>query len=152
MLLISPEDLKMKINEKGLQLLKLFEGRKLQAYQDQGGKWTIGYGHTGPEVIKGLVWSPEEAEQALENDLRKRVYPLWDFVIEQINDNQWSALCSLCFNVGLTAVKNSNTLRLINEGRDPSIEWLGFSHINGVSNAGLLRRRKAELALYHELS
>lgn len=142
----------MDINGKGLALIKLFEGRKLQSYQDQGGVWTIGYGHTGPEVIKGLVWSPDEADQVFNNDLQRRVYPLWDFVTENISSNQWSALCSLCFNVGLTAVKNSNTLRLVNEGRDPSVEWLGFSHINGVPNAGLLRRRQAELELYNELS
>lgn len=142
----------MDINQKGLTLIKLFEGRKLQAYQDQGGVWTIGYGHTGPEVIKGLVWNPDEADQVFNNDLQQRVYPLWDFVTENISSNQWSALCSLCFNVGLTAVKNSNTLRLVNEGKDPSVEWLGFSHVNGVPNAGLLRRRQAELELYNELS
>jgi len=141
----------MEINEKGLALIKLYEGRRLQAYQDQKGIWTIGYGHTGPEVQKGLIWGPVEAEQNLMNDLKIKAYPLWDFVTEQVNENQWSALCSLCFNVGLTAVKNSRTLKLVNDGQDPTVEWLGFSHINGVPNAGLLNRRKAELELYHEI-
>jgi lysozyme len=50
----------------GLNLLKQLEGRRLNAYQDQAGIWTIGYGHTGPEVNAGLVWSQAQADATLQ--------------------------------------------------------------------------------------
>lgn len=141
----------MNINQLGIDLIKLFEGRKLTAYQDQAGIWTIGYGHTGPEVVKGLTWSVDEAEQMLLQDISSKAEPIRDFISEMVNDNQFSALCSLCFNVGLHRVIKSNTLKLINSGEDPSVEWMGFCLVNGEPNNGLLRRRKAELDLYHKL-
>ena len=141
----------MKINQAGIDLIKTYEGRRLMAYQDQKGIWTIAYGHTGPEVVKGLTVSPEEAVQLLEKDILVKAEPIYQYCSENVNENQFSALCSLCFNVGLTAVRNSRTLQLINEGKDPSVEWLGFCNVNGVPNNGLLNRRKAELELYHKL-
>jgi lysozyme len=45
------------------------EGLRLTAYQDSGGVWTIGWGHTGPEVHKGLVWTREQCVAALRKDL-----------------------------------------------------------------------------------
>lgn len=140
-----------KINDKGLQLIKTFEGRRLVAYQDQAGIWTIGYGHTGPEVTKGLVWMPDQCEAQFLMDLEHRVYPLHDFISEGVNDNQWSALCSLTFNEGLARVKASKTLQLINQGQDPTVEWMGFNKVAGVVNPGLVRRRTAELELYHAI-
>ena len=53
----------------GLALTKAGEGLRLESYQDSGGVWTIGYGHTGPEVHEGLVWTQEQAEEALKHDL-----------------------------------------------------------------------------------
>lgn len=141
----------MKINQAGINLIKSFEGRKLVAYTDQRGVVTIGYGHTGSEVKLGMNWSPDDAELALQYDIANKAEPILEFVTENINDNQFAALCSLCFNVGLSAVKKSKCLKLINEGKDPSKEWLGFCHINGVISNGLLRRRKAELELFHKI-
>lgn len=138
------------INAAGLKLLTTFEGRRLVAYQDQGGVWTIGYGHTGPEVQKGTNIGTDEAISLLQQDLEK-FYHLDQYLTEIVNDNQYSALICLAYNIGLTALKTSNVLRLVNEGEDPTDVWLQWDHINGVVNNGLLNRRKAELKLYFTL-
>lgn len=57
------------ISPEAIMALKREEGVDLHAYQDQGGVWTIGYGHTGPEVHAGLVWTLAQAEAALLLDL-----------------------------------------------------------------------------------
>lgn len=139
-----------KINQKGLDLLKSFEGRKLVAYQDQGGVWTVGYGHTGPEVIKGMVISADDAISLLETDL-ERFYHLDDYLTEQVNDNQYSALICLAFNIGLRALKMSSLLRCVNNNESVDKEWLKWCHVNGIVSQGLLRRREAELKLYDTL-
>ena len=113
------------INSAGLALLKSFEKCKLEAYQDQGGVWTIGWGHTDPTVCQGMVYTQQQADQQLLNDL-ETFYVLDHYLTEQCNDNQYSALICLAFNVGLRAVRLSNTLRLINEGLSPDSEWMGF--------------------------
>ncbi len=141
------------INSAGLTLLKYCEGCKLNSYQDQAGVWTVGYGSTAinhPEIVKGLCITPEQAESYLRRDLEK-FYQLDHYCSENVNDNQYSALICLVYNVGLRAVKLSNTLKLVNAGDNPDKEWMGFAKINGQISKGLLNRRKAELELYHKI-
>lgn len=138
------------INQAGLSLLKSFEKCKLDAYQDQGGIWTIGWGHVDPTVCQGMIYTQDQADQQLINDLAK-FYVLDHYISEQVNDNQYSALICLAFNVGLRAVRMSQTLKLINEGQNPDKEWMGFCKVNSQVSKGLLNRRKAELDLYHTL-
>jgi lysozyme len=59
----------MEYSDEGLQMTMTEESLRLTAYQDAVGVWTIGWGHTGPEVHKGLVWTREQAEAALKEDL-----------------------------------------------------------------------------------
>lgn len=138
------------INAKGLALLKFFEKCKLLAYRDSGGIWTIGWGHTGPEVTQGLVWTQKQADDQLQKDLEK-FYHLDEYLTEQVNDNQYSALVCLTYNIGLRALKLSTLIKKINNGDSPDREWLAWSHVNGVVSNGLLRRREAELELYHTI-
>jgi|ERR1700761_3714929 len=138
----------MKINQAGLDLIKSCEGLALNAYQDQGGVWTIGYGHTGPEVVKGMVMTEQQALQTLQKDISIKAEPIDNWVTRELTQNQFAALCSLCYNVGISAVRKSVTLQLVNADKDPTAEWLGFSYIEGVENEGLLNRRKKELELY----
>jgi lysozyme len=140
-----------RINAAGLALLKSFEKCVLTAYADEGGVMTIGWGHTGPEVCEGMVYTEAQADAQLEKDL-ETFYVLDHYLTEQCNDNQYSAFICLAFNVGLRAVRLSNTLKLVNEGLPPDKEWLGFNLVNGQPSAGLTRRREAELELYHSLS
>lgn len=138
------------INTEGLNLLKKFEGCAPVPYKDIGGVLTVGYGHTGSDVVEGVVWTQAAIDNTLEKDLEK-FYQIDHYVSEQVNDNQYSALVCLAFNVGLKAVKLSQTLKLVNSGESPDKEWLGFCKVNGVTSQGLLNRRKAELELYHAL-
>src|SRR5690625_2307834 len=70
---IEPEPITM--SQEGLKVLKHFEGVRLKAYRDPVGVWTIGYGHTGPEVHEGLVWSHAQAEKALRDRLNNEFVP-----------------------------------------------------------------------------
>lgn len=141
-----------KINAKGLALIKLFESCRLKAYQDIVGVWTIGYGHTGPEVIDGMFISQDEADQYLESDLEK-FYHLDQYLSEQVNDNQFSALVCLAFNIGLRALKLSTLMKCINNEDTQGIKqhWMEWNHAGGQVIAGLTKRRKAELDLFNEL-
>lgn len=139
------------INSDGLALLKSFESCRLNAYQDQGGIWTVGWGHTGPEVVQGMVVTQLQADLMLQKDL-ERFYHLDDYLSEQINENQYSALVCLAYNIGLRALKTSQVIKLINLGQDPTDEWMQWNHVDGQVNQGLRRRRAAELELYHELA
>lgn len=136
------------INETGLELLKKLEGYKSMPYRDTRGVLTVGYGHTGPDVKEGVPWTEAACTEALQSDLQN-AYHIDQYLHEDVNDNQYSALVCLVYNVGLTTVKLSNTLKLVNDGQDPDKEWLGFDHVDGKFDQGLLNRRKQELELYH---
>lgn len=134
-----------RINELGLNLIKDFEKRKLTAYQDSGGVWTIGFGHT--PANKGDAISYVEADELLKKDLEK-FEKVCDYIQVELNDNQFSALVCLAFNIGLNAVKNSTALRLINRHEDPVEAWMRWNKVNGVVVPGLTRRRGAEIELW----
>ena len=139
-----------KINNAGLELLKSFEQCRLNAYQDSGGIWTVGWGHTGPEVVGGMTLNQLQADLIFEKDLEK-FYHLDEYLSEQVNENQYSALVCLVFNIGLRALKLSQVMKKVNAGENPSKEWMGWNHVNGIPNIGLTRRRSAELELYNEI-
>lgn len=137
-----------KINSRSLELLKKLEGFRPMPYRDSGGVLTVGYGHTGDDVEDKVLWTNAACEEALTNDLAK-FEQIDHYLTEDVTDNQFGALVILCYNVGLAAVKLSNTLKLVNEGSNPDKEWMGFNKVNGVVNQGLINRRKAELELFH---
>lgn len=139
-----------KINQKGLALIKHYEGCKLTAYQDVGGIWTIGFGHTGSDVWPNGSITKDRANELLEEDIEK-FYKLDEHISEVVNDNQYSALLCLAYNIGLSALLKSTLLKLVNVGESPDGEWTKWSHVNGKIINGLLARRVAELELYHEI-
>jgi len=106
----------MKMSDKGLKLLTLREGSRKKAYQDTKGVWTIGVGHTGPEVVKGLVWSDQQIIDALRKDIVITEKCLDDNVVVLLGQDQVDALCSFIFNVGVGAFRRSTMLRFINKG------------------------------------
>ena len=79
----------------GLAMTKQLEGLQLTAYQDQAGRWTIGYGHAGPDVHAGLTITQAQAEQLLESDLAAAVASVNRAVTSGINQNQFDALVEL---------------------------------------------------------
>ncbi|MEG4408522.1 glycoside hydrolase family protein [Microcoleus sp. MON2_D5] len=138
------------INGEGFKLLTTFEGCELTAYDDGGGVWTIGYGHTGDDVFPGLTISQTQAEELLRLDLEKFESFVEDAVEVQINDNQFSALVCFCFNVGPGGFGSSTLLRLLNEGnyQGAANQFPVWNKVNGEPWLGLTRRRLAERSLF----
>ena len=104
----------MKMSEKGLQRLIVREGKRNKAYKDTKGIWTIGVGHTGPEVHEFLAWTEGQIQAALRNDLDEVEQTIDRFVLVPLTQNQHDALVSFIFNVGVNAFRRSTMLRYIN--------------------------------------
>lgn len=109
------EDTSQHINKDGLAIVKQYEGLKLEAYICPAGKWTIGWGHT-KYAAKGMRINLEQAEDFLNEDLRGAADAVRMLPKVSLSSNQFSALVSFVFNVGVGAFKRSTMLRLLNEG------------------------------------
>jgi lysozyme len=143
----------MKMNDNGLQLIRTFEGLRLDAYYCPAGYLTIGYGHLvqagEPKKINRI-----QAEAYLAADIAKFEPAVLSMITVPSNENQISALICFAFNVGAYALKQSSLLRLHNEKKFKEAAaqfdlWCKAT-INGVKKPldGLIRRRDAEEALY----
>jgi lysozyme len=106
----------MKTSDQGLTLLGQREGRRLKAYQDTVGVWTIGDGHTGPDVYQGLVWTEEQANAALAEDVKRCEDAINLYCVHTLAQHQFDALVSFTYNVGVTAFRKSTLLRKLNQG------------------------------------
>lgn len=138
------------INAAGIALIKESEGCELTAYQDVGGVWTIGYGHTGEDVTEGLTISQDRADAMLEADLVHYESCVNNMVDRDLTPNQFSALVSFAYNEGCEALRGSTLMRLLNEGNfqgaaDEFLEWVWAS---GERLPGLVTRRSRERALF----
>ncbi|MFB0823846.1 lysozyme [Chromobacterium violaceum] len=140
----------MKTNAAGISLIKQFEGVRLAAYQDMVGVWTIGYGHTGPDVKAGMTITQQQADQLLAADLEKFETGVRKAVIVPLNANQFSALVSFSYNLGLGNLRSSTLLRLLNKGdyNGAAAQFPRWNRAGGQAVPGLTRRRKAEQALF----
>lgn len=107
----------MKTSDAGLAAIMQREGKVNHAYPDPAWGWkvpTIGVGHTGPEVHPGLVWTDEQVMDALRSDIVQRE----DAINAQnlaLTQNQFDALVSFVFNVGVGAFRGSTMLRILHE-------------------------------------
>ena len=126
-----------------------FEGCKLTAYKCSAGVWTIGYGHT-EGVKEGDTCTQEQASAWLIDDIRETQLLLAHYVNSPVTQNEFIALVSLAFNVGVGALMKSKLLRELNSGdrEGAAEEFLDFDLANGRKMAGLTRRRKAEHDLF----
>ncbi len=144
----------MKISERGIGLLKSFEGLELEAYQDIAGIWTIGYGHTGDDVEPGMRISEREAEGLLRKDLRSREDAVDNLASVALNQNEFDALVSFIYNVGANAFGGSTARKRLNRGdrmgAADALTWWNKATVGGVLREvfGLTRRRAAERALF----
>lgn len=136
----------MEYSKSGLQLTERFEGLKLTAYRDIVGVLTIGYGHTGPDVIEGMTITQEQAEKYLEEDTANAVDAVNGLVSVALTQNEFDSLVDFVFNLGRRAFANSTLLSLLNSGNydGAADEFEKWSHAGGQLVAGLLRRRQAE--------
>ncbi len=146
----------MKVNQKGINLVKHFEGVRLKAYVDPVGILTIGYGHTGRDVKPGQKITLQKAEDLLKADLEHAAKGVRKKLQVELNENQFSALTSFTYNVGIGALSRSTLLRKLNAGDFSGAAREFGKWVNGTINGrkvplpGLVRRRKAERALFEE--
>lgn len=140
----------MRTSEKGIEFIKLSEGLLLEAYQDSGGVWTIGYGHT-KGVKKGDQITEFMATEYLKDDLRNSEQAVSLYVTSKINQNQFDALVSFTFNLGPGNLKSSTLLKRVNaDPNDPDIalQFQRWVYCKGVVLKGLVKRREREAAMY----
>ncbi len=139
----------MNVSENGLNLIREFEGCKLEAYQDSVGVWTVGYGSTRG-VCSGLTITQEDADRRLQNDVQGAVLCVKNAVKVNVTQNQFDALVSFVFNLGCGALRNSQLLRKLNDMDDEGAasEFGKWNHGGGQVLAGLTRRREAEAELF----
>lgn len=133
-----------------IELVKRFEGCKLEAYLCPAGVWTIGAGHTGPEVKQGMKISQGIADALLLKDLTHAADAVERAVKVELTQGQFDALVSFVFNVGKTAFETSTMLKKINGGDflGAAMEFPKWCNGGGKKLEGLVRRRAAEQAMF----
>jgi lysozyme len=159
----------MKTGEKGISLIRRFEGVSLRAYKCPAGIWTIGYGHTG-NVAPGDKITTDTAVALLRHDLAERENFINSLNLK-LTQNQFDALISLVYNIGAGNFKKSPVLEIVraNPESDKVREaFLRHVYANGTHDGkdndgdglidepgevimlqGLINRRNAELNLYY---
>lgn len=138
-------------NAAGLALIKQFEGCVLTAYPDPGtggDPWTIGYGHTGSDVYRGLSITQQQAEDLLKRDLQRFEQEVCNLVKVSLTDNQFAALVSFDYNTG--SLSSSTLLRLLNASnyQGAADQFLQWTHAGNQVLPGLVSRRQAERRLF----
>ncbi|HZY63051.1 MAG TPA: lysozyme [Edaphobacter sp.] len=134
----------------GYALTRQFEGLRLQAYRDQAGVWTVGYGHTGLDVTEGMTVTEAEAEVLLGKDVARALACVEQAVKVELSQGQVDALVDFVFNLGCGSLRGSTLLRLVNAGEfvQAAEEFPRWAHIAGKVVPGLLKRRLAEKAIF----
>ncbi len=146
----------MQISQKGLDLVKRFEGFRAKPYLCPAGVPTIGYGSTyyenGVKVkLTDRSISEEWAEELLRRNMVHYERGVDAMTKDHVNQNQFDALVSFAYNVGLVKYKNSTLLKRINANpNDPDIEkqFMRWVRAGGKVIKGLITRRQAEATLY----
>lgn len=144
----------MKTSQRGVDLIREFEGCELDAYKDVAGVWTIGVGHTAaagePRPVSGMRITHEEAEAILRRDLVQYERAVATATVVPLTQNQFDAMVSLCFNIGPAAFRRSSVCRFVNEGQvqRAADAFLMWDRAGGQVLRGLTRRREAERALF----
>lgn len=139
----------MKTSRKGIQLIKEFEGCRLNAYQDIVGVWTIGYGFT-KNVLPNETMTQEECEMRLLEELSSYEQAVHEATGGKYTQNQFDAMVSLAWNIGIAGLRKSSVVKAHNRG-DYQAAARAFGLWNkagGKSIPGLTRRRAAESVLY----
>lgn len=140
----------MNCSDAGIAFIKRHEGVRYSAYRDSVGVWTIGVGHTGPDVHEGLVIDDDEVDRLLRNDLAIAETCVEDHVHQPLNQNQFDALVSFVFNLGCRNFATSTLLNLINGGdlEAAAGQFMRWNKAGGRILAGLTQRRRDESELF----
>ena len=144
------EDENMETSQNGIELIKEFEGRRLVAYQDSVGVWTIGYGHT-KDVWEERLIIKSTADRLLAEDLAEFEKYVDNLVEVPLTQNQFDALVAWTFNLGPTNLSESTLLKKLNAGDYDAVssEMKRWNKAGGEVLEGLVRRRAAEATLFN---
>lgn len=138
----------MKLSTKGADFIKGWEGLRKIAYLCPAQVWTIGYGHTAT-VVPGMTISHDEANRLFEADVgvfERAVFRM----VGAVPQYRFDALVSFSFNVGVSALRKSRLLKLLNDGDIPGAgnQFPRWNKVSGRANAGLTARRKQERLMF----
>ena len=142
-----------RVSRTAIELIKRFEGYRRAAAQLPDGRWTIGHGHT-MTARKGAEVSEEDAEALLLYDLIGVAHALNEAVFTPLTQNQFDALASFAFNLGLDSFHQSGVLKRLNEGAliqaASSMDLWRKANVGGerIVVDALVRRRAAEKLLF----
>ena len=144
----------MRTSQRGVDLIKRFEGLKLNAYPDPAtGRepWTIGYGTT-KGVRPGMSITSARAEEMLQDDLRIFEAAVERLVTVHLCQHQFDALVSFTYNLGEGNLRSSTLLKKLNAGDYPgaAVQFDRWVHAGGKIMPGLVKRRAAERALVED--
>jgi lysozyme len=142
---------KLTTSNKGIELIKLFEGFSATSYICSGGKCTIGYGHVILDHEKYSTISENEAEEVLRMDLQRAERVILRNIEPPLLQHQFDSLVSLVFNIGGAAFQRSTLRQKINSLQgleDISREFTRWVYAGGALVKGLIKRRAAEAMLY----
>ena len=139
----------MRISSKGIDLIKSFEGLRLEAYLDSVNVPTIGYGHTR-NVRLGQTITVEQAEAFLMEDIHEFELAIQRLVCIPLSQNQFDALVSFTFNVGIGNLKKSTLLKKLNTGdiAGAANEFNKWVYAGKQKLKGLVKRRSKERLLF----
>jgi lysozyme len=140
----------VKISDKGIALICEFEKLRLKAYQDSGGVWTIGYGHTRG-VREGDLTSTTQAIHFLHEDVDVAEHDVTTLCIDiPLTQSMFDALVSLVFNIGVHNFAGSTMLKFLqtHQYMAAAAEFLRWRYDNKHELMGLARRRAAEAVLF----
>lgn len=137
----------MNISERGLNLIKSYEGCRLTAYRCPANVLTIGWGHT-KNVYEGMTITQAQADQFLVEDVQVYANAVNKYVSKfDFNQNQFDALVSFSYNCGIGSLDSVCSCNTVDEIR---AELPLYVNGGGVRLPGLVKRRNEELALFNE--
>lgn len=143
----------MKLSQAGKNLIKSFEGLELKVYPDPatgGAPYTAGYGHTGTDVKPGMTVTQEMADKWFDIDVAKFESGVSALLTAPTNQQQFDAMVSLAYNIGLGNFKSSTLLKKHNAKcyQCAAGQFPAWNRAAGKVMNGLTRRRNAERAMY----
>lgn len=140
----------MKTSRNGTDLIRKFEGEKLTSHICPAGVLTIGVGHTGPDVRPGQTITAAQSQALLQKDLERFEKAVTQYAKVPLTQNQFDALVSFAFNVGIGALGSSTLLKLLNakDYAGAAGQFERWNRAGGKVLDGLTKRRAAEAALF----
>jgi GH24 family phage-related lysozyme (muramidase) len=152
------------INQRGIDLIKEFEGcekptgdGRFQSYLCPAGVWTIGFGSTGPDIKRGLIWTKAQVDERFERDINEFAGSVEKALGNATTTaNQLAAMTALAYNIGLGGFRGSSVLRLHKagdyKGAGRAFLLWNKAKVKGKMTVlkGLTRRRLAEADLYDD--